>query len=165
MSVVMGTVQTHLTTLVYAVHGDSMVLLHRRKEPNLGLWSPPGGKIEPGESPLESALRELAEETGLVGVNPRLAAVVSELDPVRTETWLMFVFRVEVADPTLRSGHNEGEPQWVKTAEIDTLPTPPADRYILDAVLSNEPGVAFLTVRFDDGRLVGVDVRRSMGAG
>ena len=43
---------------------DSKVLLIKRgKPPGKGLWSLPGGKIEPGETALEAAKRELFEET------------------------------------------------------------------------------------------------------
>lgn len=50
---------------------DFLLAKHRR----LGLWLPPGGEIEPGERPLEAALRELREELG-----PE-AAKVAELAP------------------------------------------------------------------------------------
>lgn len=40
------------------------VLLIKHKK--LGLWLPVGGEMEPGETPLEAAQRELREETGLV---------------------------------------------------------------------------------------------------
>ena len=43
----------------------SYALVQRGKEPNKGMWSLPGGKIETGESTLEAAKRELWEETGL----------------------------------------------------------------------------------------------------
>ncbi|WP_344651515.1 NUDIX domain-containing protein [Cryptosporangium japonicum] len=33
--------------------------------PRLGVWIPPGGHVEPDETPAEAALREVAEETGL----------------------------------------------------------------------------------------------------
>jgi ADP-ribose pyrophosphatase YjhB (NUDIX family) len=41
------------------------VLVKRGKEPNKGMWSLPGGKIEAGEKSLAAAKRELQEETGL----------------------------------------------------------------------------------------------------
>ncbi|CAN5299585.1 hypothetical protein BH09MYX1_BH09MYX1_55980 [soil metagenome] len=46
---------------------DGAVLFIRRgKAPALGTWSLPGGRIEPGETPENAAVREVAEETGLV---------------------------------------------------------------------------------------------------
>ena len=39
-------------------------MLLRNKPPNRGLWNGVGGHIEPGEDPLHSVLREVAEETG-----------------------------------------------------------------------------------------------------
>ncbi|MCU4183220.1 NUDIX domain-containing protein [Acidiferrimicrobium sp. IK] len=46
------------------VTGPAGVVLHRHKR--LGLWLQPGGHLEPGETPWEAAVRETAEETGLV---------------------------------------------------------------------------------------------------
>lgn len=155
----------HITTLVYALHDGHVALLQRAKEPNQGLWSPPGGKLEAGESPLAGALRELTEETGLVGIAPRLRAVVSELDPLRREAWLMFVFRVAVTDPTLSAATHEGRAAWVPLAAVPALPQPAADGHILAAVLDERPGVAFLTARYEDGRLLDVTVARSVGLG
>jgi 8-oxo-dGTP diphosphatase len=151
-------VHATVSTLVYALRDGRVALLRRRQQPNLGLWTPPGGKVEPGESPLGNALRELREETGLAGQDPRLRAVVSELDPVRGEAWLMFVFRMAVASDELGGDGREGEPAWVDLAAVPGLPQPPADAEILAAVLDPRPEVAFMTARYDDGRLVDLAV-------
>ena len=152
----------HLTTLVYAFAPDGrLCLVRRRKPPNAGLWSPPGGKLEPGETPLDGALRELAEETGLTGRTARLAAVVAEHDARAGEAWLMFCVRVDVDDPALGGDDREGTPAWVEVDAIPRLATPPADGHILAAVqaAATRPGVAMLDVTFDDGRLGDVVAR------
>lgn len=42
-----------------------VLLILRANEPGRGLWSLPGGRIEPGESPEAAVVREVLEETGL----------------------------------------------------------------------------------------------------
>ena len=44
-----------------------LLLLHRRKNPNIGMYSPIGGKLETstGEGPHDCAVREIQEETGV----------------------------------------------------------------------------------------------------
>src|SRR5262249_42904604 len=51
--------------------GRFLLIKHRR----LGTWLPPGGEIEPGETPFEAAKRELFEETGLDGQFRQIAGV------------------------------------------------------------------------------------------
>lgn len=49
-----------------AVFRDGKILLGQRSKPPLtGVWSLPGGHIEPGETAIEAVRRELAEETGV----------------------------------------------------------------------------------------------------
>ncbi|XQZ55867.1 NUDIX domain-containing protein [Paracoccus yeei] len=46
-------------------HGPRVLLVQRRNPPDAGLWGFPGGHVEPGETALAAAARELHEETGL----------------------------------------------------------------------------------------------------
>jgi 8-oxo-dGTP pyrophosphatase MutT (NUDIX family) len=57
---------THVTASGVVV-GPRGVLLHRHRV--LGLWLQPGGHLDPGEAPAAAALREAAEETGLVAAH------------------------------------------------------------------------------------------------
>lgn len=59
-------------TSVIAVK-DDMILLQRRAD--TGQWSYPGGYMEVGETPEESAKRELNEETGLIALDLKLYGV------------------------------------------------------------------------------------------
>ena len=54
-----------LAASVIMLKRDAVCLVLRDRAPMAGLWSFPGGRLEPGESPAEAAHRELAEETGL----------------------------------------------------------------------------------------------------
>jgi ADP-ribose pyrophosphatase YjhB (NUDIX family) len=54
-----------------------LLLIQRGHDPHRGLWSLPGGRIEPGESPEQAIVREVREETGLDVVPGRLVGRVS----------------------------------------------------------------------------------------
>jgi len=57
----------HVTGSAIVV-GPRGVLLHRHKR--LGLWLQPGGHVDPGEPPWDTAVRETWEETGIVAAHP-----------------------------------------------------------------------------------------------
>ena len=63
----MDTPQTEkmLAASLIVLKRDAVCLVRRERPPRAGLWSFPGGALEPGESPGQAARRELAEETGL----------------------------------------------------------------------------------------------------
>src|SRR5688500_7686889 len=52
-------------TLCFIRRGGQLLMLERRREPNRGLWSGVGGKLDAGESPRAGVHREVLEETGL----------------------------------------------------------------------------------------------------
>ena len=54
----------YIYTLCFLTRGDHILMLHRRRQPNQGLWNGVGGRIEADESPLAACLREVQEETG-----------------------------------------------------------------------------------------------------
>ncbi len=53
----------------------SVLLVKRRDEPTRGLWSPPGGSLELGETVEQAAIREALEETGVAARPVRVADV------------------------------------------------------------------------------------------
>jgi 8-oxo-dGTP diphosphatase len=62
-----GATRRAFSVSIFCRNGGAVLLVRHRR---LGTWLPVGGEIEPGETPLEAARRELGEETGLEGVFP-----------------------------------------------------------------------------------------------
>lgn len=60
--------------------GDAVLLVERGGGVNAGLWSLPGGSIEPGETAEDAARREVHEETGLAAHIVGLAGVYDIID-------------------------------------------------------------------------------------
>lgn len=74
----MPTVPT-LAALAVVIRDDRVLLVQRRNEPDAGLWGFPGGHVELGETALDAATRELAEETG---VHARALRYLTNIDVI-----------------------------------------------------------------------------------
>jgi 8-oxo-dGTP diphosphatase len=114
--------------------GEHLLLL-RAKPPNLGVWSPIGGKLEmaTGESPFECAVRETREETGLeIGSRDlHLFSIIAEKAYEGETHWLMFLFRCRRPVPGLPQDISEGRFGFFSRSAIDALPIPETDRTAL----------------------------------
>ena len=122
-----------IATLLYCFHADGRVLLlQRKKEPNRGLFSPPGGKLDTdsGESPHACARREAAEELGLdlAPTDLHLTGLVSEHGYEGRAHWLMFLFETQPRLQATPAANEEGEFRFAGREELDALPLPQTDR-------------------------------------
>jgi 8-oxo-dGTP diphosphatase len=55
-----------VAVLAVVLRGEQALIVQRAQQPNAGRWGFPGGVLELGETVAEGAMRELAEETGIV---------------------------------------------------------------------------------------------------
>lgn len=114
---------------------EEQLLLLRAKPPNLGVWSPIGGKLETsiGESPFECAVRETREETGfsVTTKDLHLFAMIAEKAYEGESHWLMFLFRCRKPIETLPPEMSEGRFGFFSREAIDSLDIPETDRNAL----------------------------------
>ena len=58
-------------TLMFILDGDEVLLIRKQRGIGAGKINAPGGKIDPGETPLQSAIRETQEEVKVTPLEPR----------------------------------------------------------------------------------------------
>lgn len=116
---------------VIALEQGGRWLVQRRPSDGLlgGLWEFPGGKIDPGESAVAAARRELREETGLE---------LRELVPVGViaHDYSHFhvdltVFRVRLPGRSRLPVRRENQQRWLTPAQFARLPRPAATRKVV----------------------------------
>ena len=125
-----------ISCLLFAKNNEGEILLiQRKKKPNRGYWSPPGGKLEMdiGESPFECAIREAQEELAieLQLEQLRLFGYVSEKNYEGGNHWLMFLFEILPNLTMIPDEINEGQFKFFARNEIDTLDIPLSDHKLV----------------------------------
>jgi len=110
------------------IDADGRVLLAQRPEGKsmAGLWEFPGGKIEAGETPEQSLIRELEEELGIVVKEACLAPLTfaSHSYPDFHLLMPLYVCRRWEGTVTAREGQQLA---WVRPNRLRDYPMPPAD--------------------------------------
>jgi 8-oxo-dGTP diphosphatase len=107
---------------------DGRVLIAQRPEgKNLaGLWEFPGGKIEKGERPEETAIRELREELGIAVQEPCLAPFTFASHSYAEFHLLMPLFVCRRWEGTPKPLEHAAI-KWVRPKDMADYPMPPAD--------------------------------------
>ncbi|MBS2968767.1 (deoxy)nucleoside triphosphate pyrophosphohydrolase [Metabacillus sp. KIGAM252] len=109
------------------IHNDQKQILCALRSPQMSLpdfWEFPGGKIEEGESPEESLVREIKEELGCrIQVNEKIEDVLHEYDKVIVNL-LTYHASIVSGDPLAKE---HAELRWAAVDELNDLDWAPAD--------------------------------------
>ena len=122
-----------LGTLCYLKrHGKTLMMYRNRKKNDIheGKWNGLGGKIEPGESPTECAIREIREECGLEARAPLLKGVLTFPQFAQGNDWIVFLFRVDIFDGVMGEC-NEGDLHWIDDDKLLELELWEGDRVFM----------------------------------
>ena len=115
--------------LIRDAEGRYLITQRRRGSHLEGLWEFPGGKLEPGETPVAGLRRELTEE---------LSATFAVGDLVETVRWeypdrvvVLHFFDCRLASGTITPCEEQAM-AWVEPARLAQYAFPPADRELID---------------------------------
>ena len=104
--------KNYVVILLFSKDTKKLLLVKRNKKPYPNLWNGIGGKIEVGETPIEAAIRECKEETGLTMISPKLLVtyVYPESNPVNSNTHLSVIY--DFIDIEEVEDNYEGHYEW-----------------------------------------------------
>ena len=127
-------------TLVVAglmVKDGRVLITQRRADQALPLqWEFPGGKVEAGEAPADALARELTEEIGVTVEVGRIWDVLFHAYPAFDLVMLVYRCRIASGEPR---AVEVADVAWVPAAELPTWDILPADRPLVDRLVSEGP--------------------------
>jgi ADP-ribose pyrophosphatase YjhB (NUDIX family) len=110
---------------ILVLRTDQALLVKRGKEPSKGIWALPGGKQEPGESPEQTAARELYEETALNAITMEF---VRQVEIIRrgeygeiVRHYELSLFVVSEFSGQAVAGDDADAVAWVRFDELDAF--------------------------------------------
>ena len=117
-----------LTVDALVIRDGQILLIERSHDPHVGKYALPGGVVDIDEDGRTAALRELEEETGLVGSNARLLVVADspERDPDRHAVALVYAVEV-AADAVPVAASDAATVKWFGLDELPPLAFDHAD--------------------------------------
>lgn len=108
--------QAIFTNLCMVYDGSGNILVQDRKDPTWPGICFPGGHVEPGESFVESVIREVWEESGLTIENPKLCGT-KQFQTKNGERYVVFFYKTNCFSGDLKSS-DEGDVFWIPRSDL-----------------------------------------------
>ena len=126
------TIKLVLVAACALVDADGRVLIAQRPEGKsmAGLWEFPGGKVEAGEQPEQSLIRELQEELGIT-VKPECLAPLTFASHSYPDFHLLMPLYVCRRWEGFVEAREQQRLKWVWPNELRNYPMPPADEPLI----------------------------------
>ena len=103
-------------TLMFIVRDGEILLIEKKRGLGAGKINGPGGKIDPGETPLECAIRETREELGITALRPvkmgELHFAMGTIPDILCHVFLAHAFEGRPVETV------EAKPLWCRLADI-----------------------------------------------
>jgi 8-oxo-dGTP diphosphatase len=125
-----------LVVAVALIDADGRVLIAQRPAGKQlgGLWEFPGGKIEAGERPEETLIRELREELGIETKADCLAPLTFASHPYDDFHLLMPLYVCRRWEGFVQAREHQAL-KWVRARDLKDYPMPPADEPLIPALV------------------------------
>lgn len=139
------------TNMLVVSDGKVLVLKRGENEKDFpGWYMLPGGKQEENETPIQAAIRETFEETGIKVLNPKLKVVATHNHDYRGKIYLIYIFMAEDFSGDLVQS-NEGVALWMPLDELmnDSKLYPDLKRHIKLITSDELNEVLFTYHKFD----------------
>lgn len=153
-----------VATICILRSGEHFLLLKRNKEPNKNLYTPLGGKLDPFETPLNAAIRETWEESGIKVQHMEFKGILTETSP-KKYNWISYVYLADI-ERQMPNDSPEGELEWIHFDQILQIPTPKTDwfiykyiqeqkKFIFNAEYDEEMNIQWLVDELTEEKLIG----------
>ena len=128
----MAAIKLTLVVACALVDADKRILIAQRPPGKAlaGLWEFPGGKLEPGERPEQTLIRELKEELGIAVKEDCLAPLTFASHAYPDFYLLMPLYVCRRWDGFVQAKEGQ-ELKWVRTHDLRNYPMPPADEPLI----------------------------------